>query len=119
MSDVARWLSTLRPEKYEPSLAEAEVSFADLTHVAGDDLKELGLPLEPRQQIQEAIKQLDGNPDSPASEPAITAAASPEAKEARSTITEAERRQSTVIFCDAVRSESQSPDDSLMRLPSP
>lgn len=108
MSDVAPWLAELGLEKYVAAFDEAEIAFTDLGHLTGDDLKELGLPVGPRRRIQEAIKQLVGSPDSPAPGAAIAAAASPAAKEARSTITEAERRQLTVMFCDLVGSTALS-----------
>lgn len=104
MSDVACWLAALGLEKYGSAFTEAEIEFSDLPQLSAEDLKELGLPVGPRRRIQEAIKQLDGSPDSPAPGPAIAAAASPAAKEARSTISEAERRQLTVMFVDLVGS---------------
>lgn len=69
MSDVARWLAALGLEKYGSAFTEAEIEFSDLPQLSAEDLKELGLPVGPRRRIQEAIKQLDGSPDSPAPDP--------------------------------------------------
>jgi predicted ATPase/class 3 adenylate cyclase len=104
LPDIAQWLAELGLEKYESAFADAEVDFADLRHLTDEDLKEVGLPVGPRRRVRKAITALYGSPDSPAPEAEIVFPEPPAPNEARSSISEAERRQLTVMFVDLVGS---------------
>jgi predicted ATPase/class 3 adenylate cyclase len=104
LSDIAWWLSKLGLEKYESAFAEAEIEFADLQHLTGADLKEVGLPVGPRRRVQAAIEQLDDNPEPPPHKSAATPPVAPDSKVASAGFSDAERRHLTVVFVDLVGS---------------
>ena len=104
MSDIVEWLSRLGLEKYESAFSEAEIEFADLQHLTGEDLKEMGLPVGPRRRVQAAIEQLEDNPEPPPHKSAAAPPVAPDSKVARAGFFDAERRHLTVMFVDLVGS---------------
>ncbi|MEE8251301.1 MAG: AAA family ATPase [Gemmatimonadales bacterium] len=93
--DIKSWLERFGFGKYADAFAENEIDFRALLRLTEDDLKELGLPLGARRNLQAAIEQ-SSNEDSNL----IAAAQSTKSTTTR----EAERRQLTVMFCDLVGS---------------
>jgi class 3 adenylate cyclase len=86
-----------RARPYTQAFADNGVELDHLTHLTDDDLKELGLPLGPRRQLQAAVQSLFAN------QPPIRRS-TPSAHAAGARPAEAERRQLTVLFCDLVGS---------------
>lgn len=81
-------------EQYASLFAENEVDMATLQILTDADLKELGLPFGPRKRLLSALLDLR-TPRTPEPLPAETPAGSP-------AVTDGERRQLTVMFCDMV-----------------
>ncbi len=71
--DIAQWLDRLGLGQYAQAFAENGVELQHLPHLTDDDLKELGLPLGPRRQLQAAIEALSA--DRPYLQPSTTASA--------------------------------------------
>jgi class 3 adenylate cyclase len=87
---VARWLRGLRLEQYEQVFRDNDIDSAVLPSLTAEDLKELGIAsVGHRRRVLEAITALRER-----GEPAGDTSA----------ITEAERRQLTLMFCDLVGS---------------
>ena len=90
------WLKTLGLEQYASLFLENEVDFATVQVLTDGDLKELGLPFGPRKRILSAVADLKA------------AAAESQPRPARRTpdgiaaVSDSERRQLTVLFCDMV-----------------
>ena len=53
---IAQWLDKLGLGQYTQAFADNGVELDHLTHLTDDDLKELGLPLGPRRQLQAAVQ---------------------------------------------------------------
>jgi class 3 adenylate cyclase/predicted ATPase len=93
--DIATWLDGLGLGRYADVFAENEIDLDALPHIIEEDLKEIGVALGPRRKLLAAIAALDVS----------QALASPEDANAGGPIvSEAERRQLTVVFCDLVGS---------------
>lgn len=93
--DIKGWLEKLGLGKYAKIFSENEIDFRVLPRLSEDDLKELGLPMGARRNLQAAIERLpEGlmNPNPPLQQGSTTIPSG------------AERRQLTVMFCDLVDS---------------
>ena len=99
--DIAAWLGSLGLERYEPVFRENEIDLEVLPEITEAHLVALGLPLGPRLRLLKAIAALrEGALPPPAAEqPTETVSVS---------LSEAERRQLTVMFCDLVGSTALS-----------
>ena len=96
--EIADWLRGLGLEKYVPAFDENAINWDVLSGLTTDDLKEIGVSaLGDRRRLLAAIAALG--------EGALPAAPSPVTSPA---LTEAERRQLTVMFCDLVGSTALS-----------
>jgi class 3 adenylate cyclase len=96
--EIAAWLRSLGLERYGPAFRENEIDFDVLPDLTESDLVTLRLPLGPRRKLLKAIAELrEGTPPSPAA---------PEVPErpVSARLSQAERRQLTVMFCDLVGS---------------
>ena len=104
MNDIGQWLNGLGLARYADLFAEHEIDGEVLPDLTDEDLEKLGLPLGHRKKLLKAIATLPEE-----AEAADTVA------NRRSTPSEAERRQLTVMFCDLVGSTALSseldPDD--------
>ena len=89
------WLTTLGLEQYASLFLENEVDFATVQVLTDGDLKELGLPFGPRKRILRAVADLKTANDAPAH----VARPTPDGIAA---VSDGERRQLTVLFCDMV-----------------
>ena len=58
---IVQWLDKLGLGQYTQAFADNGVELDHLTHLTDDDLKELGLPLGPRRQLQAAVQTLFAN----------------------------------------------------------
>ena len=99
--DVAEWLSGLGLERYIQAFQDAEVTTEVLPELTEADLRDLGLPLGPRKIVLKAIQAPGGTLATvvlPKQEVGLQAAP----------ISEAERRQLTVMFVDLVGSTALS-----------
>ena len=95
--DVATFLTSLGMEKFLPAFIENGVDNTLLFELTNEDLKDLGVArLVDRKKILKAIVALEELLDAPTSDTA------------KSTATEAERRQITILFCDLVGSTALS-----------
>ncbi len=99
--DIAAWLGSLGLERYEPAFRENEIDLDLLPELTETHLVALGLPLGPRLRLLKAIAALrEGALPPPAAEqPTETVSVS---------LSEAERRQLTVMFCDLIGSTALS-----------
>jgi class 3 adenylate cyclase/tetratricopeptide (TPR) repeat protein len=99
--DVAAWLKHLGLERYRDAFRDAEITSDVLCDLGEADLEKLGLPLGPRKKLMRAIGELkntpSGAPASPSRPPTGT-----------ERLSEAERRQLTVMFIDLVGSTALS-----------
>jgi class 3 adenylate cyclase len=97
--EIAAWLRGLGLERYEPAFRDNGIDAAVLPKLTGEDLREIGVArVGDRRKLLEAIAALrEGAAPLPAREPAREAA-----------VSQAERRQLTVMFCDLVGSTALS-----------
>jgi class 3 adenylate cyclase len=104
MREIPDWLEKLGLGQYAPRFAENDISFAILSDLTDQDLKELGVSsLGHRRQLSRAIAELNGAGTSPPRlASAITERATSQPYDA------AERRQVTVMFSDLVGSTALS-----------
>jgi class 3 adenylate cyclase len=104
MQQIAGWLEKLGLGQYAPRFAENDISFAILSDLTDQDLKELGVSsLGHRRQLLRAIAELNTvEKDAPKLAPAPGAPVIPQPRDA------AERRQVTVMFSDLVGSTALS-----------
>jgi class 3 adenylate cyclase/predicted ATPase len=103
--DVIGWLRDLGLERYTQTFRDAEITAGALPALTDADLRELGLPLGPRKLVLKAIRDLAGVPVMEAVAAAARAEAGPRIP---SILSEAERRQLTVMFVDLVGSTALS-----------
>ena len=97
--DIAEWLRGLGLEQYENAFRENAIDVEVLRDLTADDIKELGVtPIGHRRRLLTAIAALRGDTPQGAGETEPAAVA----------ISEAERRQLTVMFCDLVGSTALS-----------
>jgi predicted ATPase/class 3 adenylate cyclase len=95
--DVAEWLRGLGLEQYVSAFRDNDVDGEVLHRLTAEDLRELGVAsVGHRRRLLDAVAALGGG------QPA--AGASPTPAPAVETVSEAERRQLTVMFCDLVGS---------------
>jgi class 3 adenylate cyclase/tetratricopeptide (TPR) repeat protein len=95
--DVAEWLRGLGLEQYVSAFRDNDVDGEVLHRLTAEDLRELGVAsVGHRRRLLDAVAALGGG------QPA--AGASPTPAPAVQTVSEAERRQLTVMFCDLVGS---------------
>lgn len=96
VEDIDAWLRALGLERYAAIFEENEVDLAALPHLTEEDLKEIGVKLGARRQMLAAINELGANVPAEAE------------TEAGATVTDADRRQLTVLFIDLVGSTALS-----------
>ena len=101
MQQVADWLEKLGLGQYAQRFAENDISFAVLSDLTDQDLKEIGVSLGHRRQLLRAITELTGR-EKDAPKAAVGTAPSAAPQDA------AERRQVTVMFSDLVGSTALS-----------
>src|SRR6516162_3670454 len=91
--DIAEWLRGFGLEQYAPAFRDNHVDGEVLRRLTAEDLRELGVAsIGHRRRLLDAIAALVAADTPPISTPAPIA------------VTEAERRQLTVMFCDLVGS---------------
>jgi hypothetical protein len=91
--DIAEWLRGLGLEQYENAFRENAIDVEVLRDLTADDIKELGItPIGHRRRLLTAIAALRGDTPQGVGETELAAVA---------ISGEAERRQLTVMFCDA------------------
>jgi SAM domain (Sterile alpha motif) len=92
--DLAEWLRSLALEQYAAAFNENHVAAEDLPFLTADDLKEIGISaVGHRRRLLAAIAALQDKPAGNRSQ-----------HSGRNSLTVAERRQITVLFCDIVGS---------------
>ena len=113
MADIGDWLTQLGLGRYIEAFEAEEVDFEALPHLTESMLVEMGLRIGPRAKVLAAINELqkeipitEAKPASASRTKVEEAPASKVPRSAPSTapVTEAERRQLTVMFCDLVGS---------------
>lgn len=99
MRDLSRWLSALGLGEYAALFDEHKIDRDVLPELSESDLKELDIPLGHRKKLLKAIADLDsfGAPPMGSNEDAPSAVKA-------GAVSEAERRQVTIMFCDLVGS---------------
>ena len=98
--DIAQWLVEIGLGKYVQAFAENSIDLDLLTDLSEDDLKELGLNIGERRQLQRAVRdRVSGESELVAAKPLsdLPEAQTPSAPDA-------ERRQITILFADLVGS---------------
>ena len=96
MAEIRDWLSCLGLEVYADAFERERIDLGTVHTLSDADLRELGLPMGPRNKLKAAIAAL-GSRDG------ISIAISP-AGQSKAVTSSAERRQLTVLFCDLVGS---------------
>src|SRR5215831_10878893 len=95
--DIAEWLRGLGLDQYLPAFRANDVDGEVLSRLTAEDLRELGVAsIGHRRRLLDAIAALAAA--QPLGEPSAAPAS------ARDTVSSAERRQLTVMFCDLVGS---------------
>ena len=93
--DLAEWLRSLALEQYAAAFNEHRVAAEDLPFLTADDLKEIGITaVGHRRRLLAAIAAILDKP----------AGSRSRQDSGRNSLTAAERRQITVLFCDIVGS---------------
>jgi class 3 adenylate cyclase len=98
--DIAAWLRSLGLERYIETFRANAIDAEVLPELVEADLEKLGLLLGHRKKLLKAIAALRAGEAAPGSLIEAEVTASPETRR----VTEAERRQLTVLFCDLVGS---------------
>ena len=98
--DIAAWLRELGLERYQAAFRDNEIDAEVLPELTDSHLTALGLPLGPRLKLLKAIAALR--------EGALLPPAPKPAPEVLAPVSEGERRQLTVMFCDLVGSTALS-----------
>ena len=98
LADIEQWLQGLNLGKYVEAFAENEIEASDLEHLTDEDLKELGLPIGPRRRLLAATSALGAFSHESTAASSETPSAPPK------TVSSADRRQLSVLFCDLVGS---------------
>ena len=99
--DVAAWLRGLGLEQYTPAFRENDVDGEVLPDLTAEDLIGLGVnSIGHRRKLLAAIAALGAEPTRGLAQPAASATSTPVSPP----VSEAERRQLTVMFCDLVGS---------------
>jgi class 3 adenylate cyclase len=109
MSDMAQWLASLNLAQYAEASENDAIEIDLLPEITDDDLKALGVvALGHRKRILKAITALSPEPES---SPGPTSRSTPSTDSqlqspsaAQPAVSQAERRQLTVMFCDLVGS---------------
>ena len=94
MTVMLDWLTSLGLEQYASLFLENEVDLATVQVLTDADLKELGLPFGPRKRVLSAVRELNADPASDNTPRHAIAGAT--------AVSDGERRQLTVLFCDMV-----------------
>ena len=95
--DVKGWLNEHGLGEYAHAFIENDIRIADLPLLTEEDLREMGLPIGPRRRFLASAKSAPGRGET-------KSAVNEPATDSPSTLSEAERRQLTVMFCDLARS---------------
>jgi predicted ATPase/class 3 adenylate cyclase len=98
MGDVPRWLRELGLHEYATLFDEHKIDFEVLEELNESDLKDLDIPLGHRKKLLKAIASLGASDGAPDLEDGVLAGAQ------AGVLSEAERRQVTIMFCDLVGS---------------
>ena len=104
VEDIAQWLEGLGLGQYAQAIADNDIDFEVLPRLTEDDFRDVGLSIGHRRRLQAAIQQLSAaspNVD-------VSSDSHPLVPEENVVLTEAERRQLTVMFCDLVGSTALS-----------
>lgn len=99
MRDLTRWLSTLGLGEYVALFDEHKIDLDVLPELTESDLKELEIPLGHRKKLLKAIADLDSS-----GAPAASSTEGVSSTVSGGAVSEAERRQVTIMFCDLVGS---------------
>ena len=100
--DIGAWLRQLGLERYEQAFRESHIDTDILADLTETDLQELGVSLDHRKMLLEAIAALDAQARAG---PVDLTASHLEAQSYAALVeAHAERRQLTVLFCELVRS---------------
>ncbi len=91
--DIGRWLEDIGLSKYVDVFAENEIDSTVLPDLSEADFEKIGIPMGPRKKMLRAIEEL--NIAAQGTESIV------EPRADRAMSAEAERRQLTVMFCDA------------------
>lgn len=94
MGEIRAWLRQLDLEAYADAFERERMDLGTVHTLTDADLRELGLPMGPRNKIKAAIAALNSR----------DATAIDRAAQSRTATSSAERRQLTVLFCDLVGS---------------
>ena len=100
--NIAHWLEALGLGQHTQAFADNGIDRDVLFQLTEDDLKEIGLNVGDRRRLQSAIRAQTDHPVIPKSP---TPSAS---RDGVAPLSEAERRQITVVFCDLVGSTALS-----------
>ena len=101
--DIHGWLRDLGLERYEQAFRENEVIARSLPHLTAEDLKEMGVTaIGHRRLFLKAIADFEARADAASAFRRITS--SEGVGDTARRVSEAERRQLTVMFCDLVGS---------------
>jgi class 3 adenylate cyclase len=105
--DITAWLRSLGLERYEQAFRDNEINESVLQKLTTEDLKELGvIAVGHRRILLDAIANLQGETAVKHDKVSPVTAEKPDRADNR--LTEAERRQLTVMFCDLVSSTALS-----------
>jgi class 3 adenylate cyclase/tetratricopeptide (TPR) repeat protein len=96
MPEIGDWLNGLGLGAYTDAFEREQIDFAALPTLSDADLRELGLPMGPRNKLKAAIAAL--------SSPGEVSMSAPLPAQLKPVTSSAERRQLTVLFCDLVGS---------------
>src|SRR4051794_31059936 len=102
--EIAAWLQSLGLERYEPAFRANDVDMEVLLRLTAEDLRDLGVDsVGHRRKLLSSIAAFSHGSSS-AGKPAALSFKNGVAKHPVLAVTEAERRQLTVVFCDMVGS---------------
>ena len=99
--NVAQWLNAIDLGQYEALFREHEIDVHVLPDLVEADLEKIGLPLGHRKRLMRAIAALSVGGTPPSAAKLVSAQPFPSPP---TSVTEAERRPITVVFCDLVGS---------------
>ena len=99
--NVAQWLNAIDLGQYEALFREHEIDADVLPDLVEADLEKIGVPLGHRKRLMRAIAALSAGGTPPSAAKPASAQPSPSPP---TSVTEAERRPITVMFCDLVGS---------------
>ena len=105
MQDVAQWLKSIGLDQYAEVFVENAIGFDVLHELKEKHLKEIGIVLGDRLRLLAAVKALETPPPATPTEAVRKSKSAPASGRP---VSDAERRQLTVMFCDCVDSTALS-----------